>query len=314
MTAYIKDLSDYDPSSGQQLTTTGNLVAGNYLGVDSTGLTALGNDIGVLMADASSNTLGGTAAGATNVISANQGGAVDSVAIIGSAATGDAVLGNDIGTNSTGTSALPDFGGVFVGDVATYDSNTLTAAAGVASGATIGGTAAGSGNLIASNTGNGIAILGTIATKSTGDSILTNPIGIFVNATAAGNSGSGIAIQYSSGISLFDNTIKNNAGGINITNSTGATIGGTAAGAGNVVSKNTTNGITLNDGIKNISIIGNTIDFEFGYGNLQLIGGLVRTRSLTTRSIAIPRTGSTLSPGVSISPSRATPFRATPAE
>ena len=218
MTAYIKDLSDYDPSSGEQLATTGNLAIGNYIGVDATGLAGLGNVFGVIVAGAASNTIGGTATGATNVISANESTAI---AIMGASATDDVLLGNYIGTDSTGNVAQANLGtGVYIGDAASFSTPPITFATGVPSGATIGGTAAGAGNVIASNTGDGIAILGTIATKSTGDSILANSIGLFVNATAAGNSGSGIAIQYSSGISLFDNTIKNNAGGINITNST----------------------------------------------------------------------------------------------
>ena len=52
---------------------TGNLIAGNYIGTDAGGVSPLGNgNDGVLLgAGTRGNTIGGTAAGAGNVISAN---------------------------------------------------------------------------------------------------------------------------------------------------------------------------------------------------------------------------------------------------
>ncbi|HEX8201100.1 MAG TPA: Calx-beta domain-containing protein, partial [Isosphaeraceae bacterium] len=62
---------------------SGNLVQGNYVGVDITGTTTLGNVEGVRFQSSSSNTLGGTTAGARNLFSGNGG---DGVRIIGSGA------------------------------------------------------------------------------------------------------------------------------------------------------------------------------------------------------------------------------------
>ena len=179
MSAYIADLSDYDPSSGTQLATTGNLAIGNYIGVDTTGSALLGNVTGVIMEDAASNTLGGTAAAALNVISGNIDSGSDAVGIIGSAATDDVVLGDFIGTDSTGSMAIADYGGVFVGDVETYNAYPFTAATGTASDATIGGTAAGAGNLVASNLHDGIDIDGTsgMGNESAGDLVAGNTVG-----------------------------------------------------------------------------------------------------------------------------------------
>ena len=62
--------------------TTGNLVEGDFIGTDSTGVLALPNYIGVfVLYGATSNTIGGTAGAARNVISGNSG---DGVEIIGS--------------------------------------------------------------------------------------------------------------------------------------------------------------------------------------------------------------------------------------
>jgi hypothetical protein len=56
---------------------TGNRVTGNYLGTDKKGAALLGNnDKGVKIANASSNTVGGTVAAARNVISGNDYGVV----------------------------------------------------------------------------------------------------------------------------------------------------------------------------------------------------------------------------------------------
>ncbi len=119
---------------------TSNLVAGNLIGTDVTGTVALGNLLGgVLLASGSGNTIGG-AAGLGNLISSNgyyygPNGGID---IEGSTASGNLVLGNKIGTNITGTVALGN------------NENGVTIANGASSN-TIGGTAAGDGNLISGN-------------------------------------------------------------------------------------------------------------------------------------------------------------------
>jgi hypothetical protein len=85
--------------------TSGNVVAGNFLGTDVTGTAALGNTLdGVgIFDDGTDNTVGGTDAGAGNVISAN---GADGVEIHGSGTTDNLIAGNLIGTDATGTVAL----------------------------------------------------------------------------------------------------------------------------------------------------------------------------------------------------------------
>ncbi len=71
---------------------TGNVVLGNYIGTDTTGAVDEGNGAnGVYINGAPSNTIGGTAAGARNVISGN---GVFGVNISGAGATGNEVQGN----------------------------------------------------------------------------------------------------------------------------------------------------------------------------------------------------------------------------
>ncbi len=152
-------------------TTTGNIVEGNYLGTGQTGTTPLGNQTygvgpfgifynpgdGVIISDAPGNTIGGTSAGAGNLISAN---AVNGIEITGAAATGNFILSNQIGTNVSGTAALANGG-----DGVEIDTG--------ASATRIGSTTAGAGNTIADNTTDGVQVVGT---GTTGDSIRGNSI------------------------------------------------------------------------------------------------------------------------------------------
>jgi hypothetical protein len=118
---------------------SGNWVAGNFIGSDVTGTADLGNGRdGIAIVDAPGNLIGGTAAGAGNVLSGNgdaQGEAAG-VSVVGVAATGNRVQGNRIGTDAAGAAALGNSAhGVFVS----------------APGILIGGTEPGAGNVISGN-------------------------------------------------------------------------------------------------------------------------------------------------------------------
>jgi len=71
-----------------------NLVKNNYIGTDSTGTFALGNQDGVVISDAPNNTIG-----PGNLISGNER---DGVRIEGGSATYNVIKGNYIGTNAAG--------------------------------------------------------------------------------------------------------------------------------------------------------------------------------------------------------------------
>ena len=116
------------------------LIQGNLIGTDITGAVSLGNGgAGIDITYGIDNTIGGITAAAGNIISGNSLG-ID----LGQESMGTLVQGNHIGTDATATI---DLGNGVVGILATTTS------------ATIGGTAAGAGNVIAfSSTGNAVGI------------------------------------------------------------------------------------------------------------------------------------------------------------
>ena len=130
---------------------TGNLVEGNQIGTDGVN-SGLGNDFGVQINSGSGNTIGGTAAGAGNIISDNGLVGVDV------SGAGNLVEGNRIGTDSTGAVALGNYEGVQI----------------LGSSNTIGGTSASAGNLISGNSGFGVYLTNATAT---GNVIEGNKVG-----------------------------------------------------------------------------------------------------------------------------------------
>ncbi len=140
---------------------SGTLVQGNYIGTDATGNSDLGNcGQGIYISGATGNTIGGTATSARNIISGNNNEGIR----ITDAATSNLIQGNYIGTNAAGTSALGNsFGGVWI---ITGTGNVLNNS--------IGGTAAGAGNLIAFNGCNGGIVI--FSGNHTGNTILNNLI------------------------------------------------------------------------------------------------------------------------------------------
>ena len=126
----------------------GNTIAGNLIGLNPGGASAFPNAFdGVHIDNAPNNLIGGTTAAARNTISANNNG----VYIVGAGATGNIVEGNFIGT---GVDGVTDLGNAVDGVV--LDN---------APGNTIGGTAAGAGNVISGNN-RGVRVTGA---GSTGD-------------------------------------------------------------------------------------------------------------------------------------------------
>ena len=119
---------------------TGNVLQGNFIGTNAAGTGPVGNSLsGLVVYNAASNTIGGTAVGARNIISGNSENGV----FLGAAgAASNLVQGNYIGTDVNGTNDLGNtLQGVFVNS---------------ASGNTIGGTVAAAGNVISGNNQNGI--------------------------------------------------------------------------------------------------------------------------------------------------------------
>ena len=141
-------------------TAYGNIITGNYVGVDATGKKKLPHPWYGVVLESANNIVGGTSAAARNVISTN---GIGNVRIVGPAATGNKVQGNYIGPAANGT-ANP--GGGWWGVVVE----------GGASGNTIGGKEKGAGNVIAYNTYQGVVVMSKVVPYSVGNAILGNSI------------------------------------------------------------------------------------------------------------------------------------------
>ena len=140
----------------QAISVSGNIVLGNYIGVDINGTTGLGNGSdGIGLDGASDVIIGGSAAGSTNVISANTGWGIHAYYSVNSH---DIIIrGNYIGTDVSGTGALGNGSGGI--NLNSGSSNK------------IGGIGANEGNVIAFNNGIGIYVA-----KEDFHSILSNSI------------------------------------------------------------------------------------------------------------------------------------------
>ena len=200
-----------------------NTAQGNLIGTNPTGTAALGNlQNGLVILDSTGNTIGGTDDLAANVISGNN---LSGISISGTAASGNVVLGNRIGTDRSGTQALGNGqDGVLIDSAL---SNT------------IGGTAAGAGNLISANRSHGIEIGGTAADPARMNAIEGNRIG----TTATGSASLGNAQD---GVFLAAGASNN-------------TVGGTVPAAGNLISANLSNGVELFTGATGNVVAGNLI-------------------------------------------------------
>jgi titin len=188
---------------GVVLLSPANVVQGNFIGTDGSGTAAVGNAIGIEITGPN-NTVGGTAAGAGNLISGN---GQDGVYV--ASTSGTLIAGNTIGTDVTGTQPLGN--GHAGGDGA--------GVALVATGpATVGGTAAEAGNLISGNALWGVYL------NSPGATVQGNFIGTDASGTQP---------------------LGNGSAGVAVFGAANELIGGTAAGAGNLISGNNGYGIEI---------------------------------------------------------------------
>ncbi len=263
--------------------TTMNKVQGNYVGTNVSGTAAIGNSLSGAQVNATSNTVGGTTAGAGNLISGN---VQHGLLIQGGVNVANQVQGNRIGTDVNGTADL----GNLLSGIQVLNS----------SGNTIGGTTATARNVISGNNENGIHLLGSSTTTNT---VHGNYIGTTLSGTAdLGNSLSGVQIDGGAssntiggvtaaarniisgnneyGVRLqgfgttMNNSVQGNYIGLNAVgqaaignslsgvqvNATSNTIGGAVAGAGNVISGNGQHGVLIQGGINAANLVqGNLI-------------------------------------------------------
>jgi len=156
---------------------SGNVVQGNFVGTDAMGMNRLGNgEIGIV-ANSAGNLIGGTAAGAGNLVSAN---GTEGITLADLGATGNRVEGNLIGTDRVGT-----------GDLGNSGSGVLVSGPGNL----IGGATPGARNVISGNQVYGVLISEAVAANNV---VRGNFIGTDISGTAAvGNSLFGVLIDRS---------------------------------------------------------------------------------------------------------------------
>ena len=331
--AAAKNIISGNAAQGVLLSNVGtsfNVVEGNYIGTNKAGTSALPNGYsGVgIFSSASSNTIGGTVAGALNLISGNteQGVAIsgpDSGQTVGP--TENLVEGNEIGVNLAGTAALGNgYAGVQI--------------SGNAQSNTIGGTVAATRNIISGNGYEDVAI----SDPGTNDNLVEgNYIGLDkTGTTAMANSNSGVGIfnggqdnviggltggarNYISGHSQYGlfiensgtngNSVEGNTVGLNVSSAAVANgyegvaifdaaqsnvIGGTAPGAGNVIEDNTDEGVALYNYDSPTSVYDNEISENSIYGNssgIYLYNGANNTQAAPVLTSAVA--GTTANPG-----------------
>jgi parallel beta-helix repeat protein len=234
-------------------------VQGNKIGTAATGRTPLGNGLhpsAILLGQpingtdgivtcGDGNTIGGPSPDAGNLISASGG---DGISLVSSH---NIVQGNTIGTDVTGTAALGNrVDGIGSrSDVIKGTGFCQQAPRTGGSDNLIGGTAAGDGNLISGNLGDGVDLVASNRNVIAGNRIGTNEAG----TGALGNGGDGVFLGASCDGSACAGSSNN-------------TVGGTTTGAGNMISGQSGDGVHIDGqgaGISNL-VEGNTIGAGLG--------------------------------------------------
>ena len=187
--------ADYSSGIGKE-----NVVLGNYIGTDYTGMYAVPNQWGgISLLNAPDNVIG-----PGNVISGNISSGIfiwkdeNSVSI----SMNNVVKGNYIGTNATGTDTIPNRDGVLIGHAPEN---------------TVGGTSTSDRNIISGNNRFGVGIFWVESEFNLikGNYIGTNKEGThrLPNGTSqSNNSGGGVFIYDARNDSLVDNLISGNSG------------------------------------------------------------------------------------------------------
>jgi titin len=167
----------------------GHTIQGNYIGVGSDGVTALGNGGGIAITNSANNQIGGSTQEARNIISASTAGY--GVAIQGNGATGNLVEGNYIGTDATGSLRRGN------------------RASGVGLIDTTGNTVRG--NVISGNSDSGVFLVGGTPTTDITNLIEDNYIGTDASGTAdLGNTLMGVRVSQGFGAVVRGNVLSGN--------------------------------------------------------------------------------------------------------
>jgi len=159
---------------------TNNNFKGNKIGCDRSGTQKLPNNYGIAIDNAAWNIIGGTATQDLNLISGN---ITAGIVINGAVSSATQIKGNFIGTNISGTDSLPNGCGIILSGAR----NTV-----------IGGSTAGSANIISGNYQAGIVMNGSgtnynsvkgnfIGTNKDGNNFVSNHTGVMLKSSSNQN-------------------------------------------------------------------------------------------------------------------------------
>jgi len=238
-------------------TTTGNLVEGNYIGTDWSGVLSISNGTGIWMNQGCfANVV------QSNVVSGNNDDGILVSPRGGLAPHDNIIRRNRIGISPDGMTAVPNFfNGIRISNSA---------------GTVVGGTMANDGNIISGNLGNGISIdtssgsvvagnriglneAGTMAIPNHGhgiamidaDSNVIGNLNVESGNYIAGNDSAGIAILGSLAqqnrllVNFLGTSVAGNQTGVLIRDGSHNTIGGISSGYLNFIMNNLENGVTI---------------------------------------------------------------------
>ncbi|WTW98444.1 right-handed parallel beta-helix repeat-containing protein [Streptomycetaceae bacterium NBC_01309] len=242
-----------------------NTIAGNRIGTNASGITALGNSSRGIEVRGDANMVGGLKAGDGNLVSANT-----SVGVVVSAGRGNRVLGNRIGTDVNGIAARGNRDGVTV----------------QADGTEV------SGNLISGNQGDGLSVeakatvlrnrigttaAGTAALPNGQDGIIVRAAGAVIGMPGNGNlvsanaddgvsidlaAGPGVTVRANMiGVSSAGAPLGNDGDGVSV-HADGVLVGGATPPDGNVISANGDRGVAVYG--DNARLEGNTVGTRTG--------------------------------------------------
>ena len=219
---------------GQGFATTGNVVAGNYVGTNAAGSGPVPNGYGVIVSlGASTNWIGANPAygpentDQRNVISGNTN---DGVELSAAGTTGNVVAGDYIGTDVTGTHAVPNYSGVEIDSGAT--------------GNLVGTNGDGAADALERNILSGNLFAGALMTGAGTDNNFVAGNFIGTNAAGTGAVGNGSTV-------IFDGIGAGISGGVVIENGASNNLVGTSgqsaddAGQRNLISGSLDDGIDI---------------------------------------------------------------------
>jgi len=210
-------------------TTINNIVEGNFIGTDASGILDRGNGAnGIRLFDQATATVIGSP-GKGNVVSGN---GEDGIYIQDVGTDNTVIQGNHFGTNANGDAAIPnDDRGIQIESGASFTQ--------------VGGTGVGEGNVVSGNGSDGIIVADWLTLGTTGTVIEGNLIGVEADGTSP---------------------LGNGQHGVFIDPVTGNRVGGDSAPAGNTIANNVGSGIHVAPTSGTNTFLGNDVYLNGGLG------------------------------------------------